>query len=87
MRRSPGTWVSHVGLAELHLSHQLALSTLKRDTFGGVLSFGVKGCDPSVGSKMVDSPKLVSNLANVGDEKTLVVHPAGTTHQQLSEEK
>jgi len=80
------SWVSYVGL-ESHPSHQLALKTLRRGTFGGVLSFGVKGGDQSVGSKVVDSLKLASNLANVGDAKTLVIHPASTTHQQLTEEE
>ena len=82
-------WVSYVGL-ESHPSHQLALKMLRKDTFGGVLSFGVKGGDESdaaLGSKVVDSLKLASNLANVGDAKTLVIHPATTTHQQLSEEE
>jgi O-acetylhomoserine/O-acetylserine sulfhydrylase len=80
-------WVSFVGL-ESHPSHQLALKTLREGTFCGVLSFGVKGGeDATVGSKVVDSLKLASNLANVGDAKTLVIHPATTTHQQLSEEE
>jgi O-acetylhomoserine/O-acetylserine sulfhydrylase len=82
-------WVSYVGL-ESHPSHQLALKMLREGTFGGVLSFGVKGGDESdaaLGSKVVDSLKLASNLANVGDAKTLVIHPATTTHQQLSEEE
>jgi len=77
-------WVSYVGL-ESHPSHQLALKTLRRDAFGGVLNFGVKG--QAVGSKVVDSLRLASNLANVGDAKTLVIHPASTTHQQLTEEE
>lgn len=80
-------WVSFVGL-ESHPSHQLALKTLREGAFCGVLSFGVKGGeDAAVGSKVVDSLKLASNLANVGDAKTLVIHPATTTHQQLSEEE
>lgn len=80
-------WVSFVGL-ESHPSHQLALKTLREGTFCGVLSFGVRGGeDAAVGSKVVDSLKLASNLANVGDAKTLVIHPASTTHQQLSEEE
>ena len=79
-------WVSYVGL-ESHPSHQLALKMLRRGIFGGMLSFGVKGSDPAVGSKVVDSLKLASNLANVGDAKTLVIHPASTTHQQLTEEE
>jgi O-acetylhomoserine/O-acetylserine sulfhydrylase len=58
------------------------------------LSFGVKvpeGSDASVqesaGSKLVDSLRLASNLANVGDAKTLVIHPASTTHEQLTPEE
>ena len=51
---------------------------------GGVLTFGVKGGDASLAAKVVDNLKLASNLANVGDAKTLVIAPATTTHQQLS---
>ena len=79
-------WVSYVGL-ESHPSHQSALKTLRRGAFGGVLNFGIKGRDPAVGSRVVDSLKLASNLANIGDAKTLVIHPASTTHQQLTEEE
>ena len=85
-RHDKVTWVSYVGL-ESHPSHQLALKTLRRGAFGGMLSFGVEGGDPAVGSKVVDSLRLASNLANVGDAKTLVIHPASTTHQQLTEEE
>ena len=53
--------------------------------FGGILNFGVKG-EKENASKFVDSLKLVSHLANVGDAKTLVIHPASTTHEQLSTE-
>ncbi|KAI0300702.1 O-acetylhomoserine ami [Multifurca ochricompacta] len=76
-------WVSYVGLPS-HPSYQLATKTLREGAFGGVLSFGVKGGDAAVSSKVVDSLKLASNLANVGDAKTLVIHPATTTHQQLT---
>ncbi|KAH9979710.1 O-acetylhomoserine ami [Russula compacta] len=76
-------WVSYVGLAS-HPSHELALKTLREGAFGGMLNFGVKGGDAAVASKVVDSLKLASNLANVGDAKTLVIHPATTTHQQLT---
>ncbi|KAH9170562.1 O-acetylhomoserine ami [Lactarius sanguifluus] len=77
-------WVSYTGLTT-HPSYQLALKTLRPNTFGSVLSFGVKGGkDAAVGAKVVDSLKLASNLANVGDAKTLVIHPATTTHQQLT---
>ncbi|KIP04426.1 hypothetical protein PHLGIDRAFT_25617 [Phlebiopsis gigantea 11061_1 CR5-6] len=77
-------WVSYVGL-ESHPSHELAKKLLRPGFFGGVLSFGIKGGDATIGSKVVDSLKLASNLANVGDAKTLVIHPATTTHSQLNE--
>ena len=54
--------------------------------FGGVLSFGLKGTKEQA-STFVDSLKLASNLANVGDLKTLIIHPASTTHQQLTDEE
>jgi len=77
-------WVSYTGL-ESHASHQLARKTLRDNAFGGMLNFGVKGGeDPAVGAKVVDSLRLASNLANVGDAKTLVIHPATTAHQQLT---
>ncbi|MGI8950728.1 MAG: O-acetylhomoserine aminocarboxypropyltransferase/cysteine synthase family protein [Chitinophagaceae bacterium] len=54
--------------------------------FGGVLNFGVKG-DKQKASEFIDALKLASHLANVGDAKTLVIHPASTTHEQLSEDE
>jgi O-acetylhomoserine/O-acetylserine sulfhydrylase len=54
--------------------------------FGGILNFGIKGGKENA-SKFVDSLKLISHLANVGDAKTLVIHPASTTHEQLSTEE
>lgn len=78
------SWVSYPGL-ESHPSHELAKKYLKRG-FGGVLSFGVKG-GGAAGSQVVDNFKLISNLANVGDSKTLAIHPWTTTHEQLSEEE
>ncbi|KAI5863408.1 O-acetylhomoserine ami [Durotheca rogersii] len=77
-------WVSYLGL-ESHQSHELAKKYLKRG-YGGVLSFGAKG-DAALGSKIVDGFKLISNLANVGDSKTLAIHPWSTTHEQLSDEE
>lgn len=76
------SWVSYPGL-ESHESHQLAKKYLPRG-FGGVLSFGVKG-GGKAGSQVVDNFKLISNLANVGDSKTLAIHPWTTTHEQLSD--
>jgi O-acetylhomoserine (thiol)-lyase len=52
--------------------------------FGGVLQFGIKGGKERA-AKFIESLKLASHLANVGDAKTLVIHPASTTHEQLSE--
>ncbi|WP_439879805.1 O-acetylhomoserine aminocarboxypropyltransferase/cysteine synthase family protein [Pontibacter sp. MBLB2868] len=63
--------------------HKLAKKYLKRG-FGGVLSFKIKG-DKKQAEKFVNSLTLVSHLANVGDAKTLIIHPASTTHQQLSD--
>ncbi|RYO84709.1 hypothetical protein DL766_003420 [Monosporascus sp. MC13-8B] len=78
------SWVSYPGL-ESHASHALAKKYLKRG-FGGVLSFGVKG-ESGAGSQIVDRFKMISNLANVGDSKTLAIHPWTTTHEQLSDEE
>ncbi|KAM3560658.1 hypothetical protein ARSEF4850_003558 [Beauveria asiatica] len=78
------SWVSYPGLAS-HPSHETANKYLKRG-FGGVLSFGVKG-GVAEGAKVVDNFKLISNLANVGDAKTLAIHPWSTTHEQLSDEE
>ncbi|KAJ7320778.1 Cys/Met metabolism PLP-dependent enzyme-domain-containing protein [Mycena albidolilacea] len=79
------TWVSYLGLPS-HESYTLALELLKPNAFGGVLSFGVKG-SAETAKTVIDSLKLASHLANVGDAKTLVIHPASTTHSQLNEEE
>jgi O-acetylhomoserine (thiol)-lyase len=65
--------------------HDLAKKYLKHG-FGGVLAFKVKA-GKDAADKMVNSLKLISHLANVGDAKTLIIHPASTTHQQLSEKE
>ncbi|GFF40398.1 homocysteine synthase CysD [Aspergillus lentulus] len=78
------SWVSYPGL-ESHSSHEIAKRYLKRG-FGGVLSFGVKG-GAAAGVQVVDNLKLISNLANVGDSKTLAIHPWSTTHEQLTEQE
>ncbi|KAG6372599.1 Cys/Met metabolism PLP-dependent enzyme-domain-containing protein [Boletus reticuloceps] len=78
-------WVSYLGL-ENHPYHEQAKKLLRPDAYGGVLSFGING-DHSAASKMVDALRLASNLANVGDAKTLVIHPATTTHEQLTEQE
>ncbi len=76
------SWVSHPSLPA-HPSHALAKKYL-RNGFGSVLTFGIKG-GREAGRKFIDSVKLASHLANVGDAKTLVIHPTTTTHQQLSD--
>jgi O-acetylhomoserine (thiol)-lyase len=78
------TWVSYPGLED-HPYHQRARKYL-RNGFGGVLTFGIKG-GYEAGKKFINAVKLASHLANVGDAKTLVIHPPSTTHQQLSAEE
>ncbi|KAG6902714.1 hypothetical protein C0995_012378 [Termitomyces sp. Mi166 len=78
-------WVSYIGL-ESHPSHEIAKKQFRSGLFGGMLSFGIKG-DVQVASKFVDNLKLASHLPNVGDAKTLVIHPASTTHSQLNAEE
>ena len=75
-------WVNYPGLEE-HDSHKFAKQYLTNG-FGGVLSFGIKGGLKS-GESFINKVKLASHLANVGDAKTLVIHPASTTHQQLND--
>jgi O-acetylhomoserine/O-acetylserine sulfhydrylase len=74
--------VNYPGL-ESHSGHKIAQKYLKRG-FGGVLSFQLKG-DRKKAEDFVNKLKLISHLANVGDSKTLIIHPASTTHSQLSE--
>ncbi|HZB93152.1 MAG TPA: O-acetylhomoserine aminocarboxypropyltransferase [Stellaceae bacterium] len=73
-------WVLHPDLPS-HPDHALAQRLLPRGA-GSIVSFGVKG-GREAGKRFIDSLKLVSHLANVGDAKSLVIHPASTTHQQL----
>ncbi len=75
------SWVSYPGLED-HESHENAKKYLTNG-FGCVLSFGIKG-GFEAGKRFIDHTVLASHLANVGDAKTLVIHPASTTHQQLS---
>ncbi|PFH62005.1 hypothetical protein XA68_15547 [Ophiocordyceps unilateralis] len=85
LERSPNVrWVSYPGL-DNHPHHRLARRYLRRG-FGGVLSFGVDG-GAEAGCRVVDGFRLISNLANVGDAKTLAIHPWSTTHEQLSDEE
>ena len=77
-------WVRYPGLED-DPTHPVASKYLKNG-FGGMVVFGIKG-GLQAGQKFVDSLKLFSLLANVGDAKSLVIHPASTTHSQLSEEQ
>ncbi len=77
-------WVNYPGLAS-HPSHEIARRTLTGG-FGGMITFGIGG-GAEAGRRFIDSVKLFSLLANVGDAKSLVIHPASTTHQQLSDEE
>lgn len=75
-------WVSYAGLSS-HPSYELARKYLPKGQ-GAILTFGIKG-GLEAGRKLIESVKLFSHLANVGDSKSLIIHPASTTHQQLSE--
>ncbi|MFH0990218.1 MAG: O-acetylhomoserine aminocarboxypropyltransferase/cysteine synthase [bacterium] len=77
-------WIWYPGLQD-HPYHTLASKYLSNG-FGGIVVFGVHGGLES-GKKLINNLKLASHLANVGDAKTLVIHPASTTHQQLSEQE
>ena len=78
------SWVNYPGLAS-HKDHARALKYLPKGE-GAIIGFGIKG-GLEAGKKFIDNVKLLSHLANVGDAKSLVIHPASTTHQQLSEEE
>ena len=78
------TWVTYPGLPD-DPNHKLAAKYLKKG-FGGIVGFGIKG-GLEAGKKFINSVKLLSHLANIGDAKSLVIHPASTTHQQLTAEE
>lgn len=75
------SWVNYPGLEE-HPSHKLAKKYLKGG-FGALVGFGIKG-GLEAGKRFINSVQLLSHLANIGDAKSLVIHPASTTHQQLT---
>ncbi|HEY8910990.1 MAG TPA: homocysteine synthase [Desulfosporosinus sp.] len=78
------TWVNYPGLAS-HPSHALTEKYL-HNGYGAILTFGIKG-GGGAGRKLINNVKLFSHLANVGDAKSLIIHPASTTHLQLSPEE
>ena len=75
------SWVTYPGLED-DPNHAVAAKYLKKG-YGGLVGFGIRG-GKEAGKKFIDSVKLLSHLANIGDSKTLVIHPASTTHQQLT---
>jgi O-acetylhomoserine (thiol)-lyase len=77
-------WVNYPGLED-HPSHKTAAKYLK-GRYGAILGFGIKG-GLEAGKRFINSVKLLSHLANIGDAKSLVIHPASTTHQQLTAEE
>ena len=78
------TWVNYPGLKS-HPSYKLAQKYLP-DGQGALIGFGIKG-GMKAGIKFIESAELLSHLANIGDAKSLVIHPASTTHQQLTPEE
>ncbi len=83
------SWVNYTGL-ESHPSYKLAKKYLPKGC-GAILGFGIKGATPTQqkehGVKLINRVKLFSHLANVGDSKSLIIHPHSTTHQQLTPEE
>jgi len=78
------SWVNYPGLPS-HPDHERAMKYLPQGS-GAILGFGIKG-GAEAGAKFIDNVQLASHLANIGDAKTLVIHPASTTHQQLTAEQ
>lgn len=78
-------WVNYPGLPS-HPSFATAKKYFSRGLFGALLGFGIKG-GREAGKHFIDSLELISHLANIGDAKTLAIHPATTTHSQLSAEE
>jgi len=78
------SWVNYPGLAS-HPSHKLAEKYLKGD-YGGIVGFGIRG-GKEAGKRLIENVRLFSHLANIGDTKSLIIHPASTTHQQLTKQE
>jgi O-acetylhomoserine (thiol)-lyase len=78
-------WVVYPGL-ESHPAYETAKRYHYRGLYGGLVGFGIKG-GAEAGRRLIEAVKLHSHLANIGDAKSLVIHPATTTHQQLSPEE
>lgn len=79
------SWVNYPGLESNQKNYQLAQKYLPKGQ-SALIGFGIKG-GADAGAKFIDNVKLLSHLANIGDAKSLVIHPASTTHSQLSSEE
>lgn len=79
------SWVNYPGLED-HPSYATASKYFQNGQFGALLGFGVEG-GAEAGRKLIEATKLLSHLANLGDAKSLIIHPATTTHSQLNEEE
>jgi O-acetylhomoserine (thiol)-lyase len=79
------TWVTYPGLED-DPNHAVAKKYFNKGNFGALVGFGIKGGLES-GKKFINSVQLLSHLANIGDAKSLVIHPASTTHQQLTRQE
>ncbi|MGI8406648.1 MAG: O-acetylhomoserine aminocarboxypropyltransferase/cysteine synthase family protein [Thermomicrobiales bacterium] len=79
------SWVNYPGLPS-HPSYETAKKYFKHGLFGAILGFGVKG-GLEAGKTVIESVEFFSHLANIGDTKSLIIHPASTTHSQLTEEE
>jgi O-acetylhomoserine (thiol)-lyase len=79
------TWVNYPGLPD-HPAYDIATKYWRNGQFGAILGFGVEG-GADAGKKVVEGVKLFSHLANIGDAKSLIIHPATTTHSQLTEDE
>jgi O-acetylhomoserine (thiol)-lyase len=79
------SWVNYPGLPT-HPSYEIAQKYFKHGLYGAILGFGVKG-GLEAGKTVIENVEIFSHLANIGDAKSLIIHPATTTHSQLSEEE
>jgi O-acetylhomoserine (thiol)-lyase len=79
------SWVNYPGFPS-HPAYDRASKYHRNGLYGAILGFGIKG-GLEAGKKLIDSVKIFSHLANIGDAKSLIIHPASTTHSQLSEEE
>jgi len=78
------SWVNYPGLKSSK-THEMAKKYFDKG-FGSIIGFGIKG-GRAAGEKFINSVKLFSHVANIGDAKSLVIHPGSTTHQQLTDEE